>query len=114
MSDDTGNLDERVDRLEDGQQTLSDKIDQILGIVSRKPPGQAAETGDHGPAGRPADIGEQVRAELARAESERAASEAAEAEKSDRETIREAVAKLREAPPQPPQRRSERVMWGSR
>lgn len=114
MTETEATQDERIDRLEAGQQTLSQKIDQILGIVSSKPAGQSASPESPGPAGRPADIGEQVRAELARAEQERAASEAAEAEKSDREQIREAAAKLREVAPQPPQRRSERVMWGSR
>lgn len=114
MSGDDGSLDERVDRLESGQQTLSEKLDKILGIVSSGPPGGTAENGTTGPAGRPPDIGEQVRAELARAEQERADKDAAEAEKSDRETIREQLAKLREAAPRPPQRRSERMMWGAR
>ena len=116
MSDtDTGSVEERVDRLEAGQQTLTEKIDQLIGMVSRKPPGQSApDTGGHGPAGRPASVEEQVQAELARAKREADEAAAAEAEKSDREQIKEAVAKLQEAPPQQPQRRSERVMWGAR
>ena len=114
-NDDTGSVEERVDRLEAGQQTLSDKLDEILGIVSRKPPGQdAAIAGQHAPARRPASVEEQVQAELARAERERAAAAEAEAEKSDREQIKEQLAKLHEVAPAPPQRRSERVMWGSR
>ena len=113
-NDSTGDLDDRVGRLETGQQTLSEKLDKLLGIVSAGPPGKADEGGAPGPAGRPPDIGEQVRAELARAEQESAAKAAADAEKSDRETIKEQLAKLHEVAPQPPQRRSERIMWGSR
>ena len=109
---DSGSVEERVDRLEAGQQTLTQKLDQILGIVSRKPPGQAAEDAGRGPAGRPASVEEQVQAELARAERERADAAAAEAEKSDREQIKEQLAKLHEVAPAPPQRRSTRVMWG--
>ena len=111
---DTGSVEERVDRLEAGQQTITERLDQLLGIVSRKPPGQAGPGGEQGPAGRPASVEEQVQAELARAERERKEHEAAAAEKSDREQIKEAVAKLQEAAPQPPQRRSERAMWGPR
>ena len=111
---DTGNLDERVGRLEAGQQTLTQKLDELIGMVSRKPPGQSAPDETHGPAGRPASVEEQVQAELARAKREADEAAAAEAEKSDREQIKEAVAKLQEAPPQQPQRRSTRVMWGPR
>ena len=112
---DTGSVEERVDRLEAGQQTLSDKLDQLIGMVSRKPPGHADERdGPTGSAGRPASIEEQVQAELARAERERQAAADAQAEKSDREQIKDQLAKLREAPPVQPQRRSERVMWGAR
>lgn len=111
---DTGSVEERVDRLETGQQTLSEKIDQILGIVSRKPSGQVTPPGERDPAGRPASVEEQVQAELARAERERQAKADADAEKSDREQIREQLAKLQEAPPVQPQRRSERAMWGPR
>ena len=118
MNDDgsAATQDERIDRLEAGQETLSEKIDQILGIVSRRPGHQdgTASPSPQGPGGRPASVEEQVRAELARADQERASQVAADAEKSDRETIKEQLAKLQEAAPQPPQRRSERVMWGPR
>lgn len=116
MTDDTntGSVEERVDRLEAGQQTMTEKLDQILGVLSKRPVRSASEDEQHGPAGRPASVEEQVRAELQRAEQERAAADAAEAEKSDRETIKEQLAKLKEAAPVAPQRRSERVMWGAR
>lgn len=109
--EDTGNLDERVDRLEAGQDTLSQKLDQILGIVTSKP--AAPEGTGTSPGGRPPDVESMVRAELARAEHERKAAADAEAEKSDRETIKEQLAKLREAAPVPPQPRAQRVIWGS-
>lgn len=114
MSDDpsTANLDERVGRLETGQQTLTEKLDQVLAAVTRRP-GKDDDPAP-GPSGRPGSIAEQVQAELARAKQEAAAAEAAEAEKSDREQIKEQLAKLKEAPPVQPQRRSERVMWGAR
>lgn len=107
QSPDAG-LGERVDRLETGQDMLSQKIDQILGIVSGRAP---SGSGEEQPGGRP-DIEHQVRAELARAEKEKADQQAAEDEKSEREQLRERLAALTETAPVPPQRRAERVMWG--
>lgn len=111
MSDDTdtGSQEERIARLETGQQTLGEKLDQVLAALSHRP---APKEGDEG-AERP-DVAEMVRLELERGKKEREAADAAEAEKSDREQIKEQLAKLKEAPPVQPQRRSERVIWGAR
>lgn len=110
-NENTGNLDARVDRLETGQDTLSQKIDQILGIV--KGPGRPNAEGSSETAGRP-DIESQVRAELERAERERAAQQAADDEKNERETLKQQLAKLQETAPVAPQPRSQRMMWGPR
>lgn len=62
---------------------------------------------------RPSTVEEQVKAELAKARADQDRAAAAEAEKSERQTLREQVAKLAEVKPEPPERRSTRVMWGS-
>lgn len=109
----SGNLGERVDRLEDGQNRIVSKLDQLLGIRSGKS-GSMDDDGAERPGGRPASIEEQVRAELQRADDERAKQAGAEAEKSEREQIKEQLAKLTEVKPAQPQPRRQRLMWGNR
>jgi hypothetical protein len=105
-------LEDRVESLETGQSKILSKLDEILGIGGR--PHKAAEQHEEQHLDRPSSIEEQVRAELARADAERKAAADAEAEKSERQTIREQIAKLTEARPEQPQPRRQRVMWGKR
>lgn len=114
-ADPQAGLEDRVESLETGQSRISAKIDELLGIVAGKGKlHEAAEQHEEQHLGRPTTIEEQVRAELAKAERDKAAADAAEGEKSERATIREQLAKLTEAKPQPPQPRRERAMWGKR
>ncbi len=104
-----GDLPDRVDRLEDGQSKILAKLDELIGGAH----GKASEhTEDK--LGRPSAIEDQVRAELERRDREAADKAAAAADKSEREAIKEAVAKLTEAPPRQPQPRRQRLMWGAR
>ena len=113
MSDDSGEaaLEQRVDRLETGQSQVLAKLDQILGLRGKDGQGDDGETA---PGGRPVDVAEQVRLELARAEQEKADAEKAAAEKAEHETLRQRLAKLTEVTPAPPQPRRQRAMWGRR
>ena len=102
MADEPASTEDRLDRLEE-------KLDQLLSVSH----GQAEQTTEQR-LNRPSTIQEQVRAELARAEAERQASADADADKSERESIREQLAKLQETPPAQPQPRRQRIMWGPR
>lgn len=111
-----GQLEDRVERLESGQTTMSGKIDEILGLI-RGGAGKAHDAAaDHeeNRLDRPTTVEEQVRAELARADAERQAAADKDAEKSEMEQLKANVAALRETPPVPPQPKRERFMWGSR
>ena len=113
MTDDTGEtpLEQRVERLEHGQQAQDSKLDQILAMLSgtKQPPvtHETAERQTEERLDRPSSVAEMVRAELARAKAETD-------EKSERETIGQRLAKLEEKQPEPPQPRRQRVMWGDR
>ena len=103
------------DRLE----RVEDKVDQLAALVHKLLPAGAGQEKAGGgseepsPAGRPPTVEEQVQAELDRRDREAKATAEAEAEKSERAELREAVAKLREKPPEPPIRRSTKLLgWG--
>lgn len=95
--------------VEDHLNKVDAKLDQLLDRIHGKAADHQETKLD-----RPSSVQEQVQAELARAEREAAASKAAEEEKSEREQIREQLAKLSEAPPAPPEPRRQRLMWGKR
>jgi len=103
---------DRIERLETGQGKILSKLDEILGSGGKIH--AAAEEHEETKLGRPSSIEDQVRAELARADTEKAKAKAAEDDKSERQTIREQLAKLTEARPEQPQPRRQRVMWGKR
>ena len=69
---------------------------------------------DNGKLDRPSEVQEMVRMELERAEAEKRRQADAESEKSERQTIREQLAKLTEGKPVQPQPRRQRIMWGKR
>jgi hypothetical protein len=110
---DTAGLEDRVESLESGQSKILSKLDELLGSGTRREPGAEDET-----SGRPASVEEQVRMELERKEREAADKAAKDAEGEERKTLREQLAEVRakmaERPPQQPQPRRERVMWGKR
>jgi hypothetical protein len=105
-----GDLGDRVDRLETGQGRIEAKIDQLIGGTG---PTTTASDGDQ-PGGRPSDVAEQVRMELEARDRKAAEKAEKDAEKNERQTIRERLAKLTEAPPKQPQPRRQRFMWGER
>jgi hypothetical protein len=104
-------LTDRVEQLEDGQNRILSKLDELLGGGRKDQPEPDGGT-------RPASIEEQVRAELDRKEKESKAAAAKDADKAERKTMREQMAamaaKLAEAKPQQPQPRRERAMWGKK
>jgi hypothetical protein len=101
-------IDARVAALETGQETLSGKLDQILGIIG---------DGGHGgkPAGPepPATVGDEIRAQLDARDARARADSAQAARDSDLTTLKEQVAALAEKPPEPLPRRIERIMGWS-
>jgi hypothetical protein len=114
MADDDkpAELEDRVERLESGQGRILSKLDELLGTGS--PAHEAAEEHEETRLGRPSSIEEQVRAELQRAEDEKRKAADAESEKSERQTIRDTLARLTETKPEQPQPRRQAVMWGKR
>lgn len=105
-------LEQRVERLETGQQSILEKLDQLIG--GKPATHQQAEQDMDKHLGRPNSVAEQVRAELARAEQEAAKNRADEDAKSQQETMAQRLAKLEEVKPDPPQPRRQVVMWGKR
>lgn len=112
MPDEPDGLEDRVERLESGQNKILSKLDELLGTGSKAH--ETAEEHTERKLDRPSTIEEQVRAELARADAEKKKAADAESEKSERQTIKDQLAKLTESPPVQPQPRRQRVMWGPR
>ena len=102
-------LTDRVERLETGQQSIIDKLDELLKSGHAK-----AEKHEEDKLDRPTTIAEQVRAELARAEEEKAAEQKRVEKEAEQETLAQRLARLEESPPVQPQPRRQRIMWGPR
>lgn len=98
-------LDSRVGALETGQQTMAEKLDQILGIVT----GGGHEQDGAGQPDKPGDanIAHEIRAQLD-------ARDARKAEEGKHKSLAEQVAEIKttltEKPPEPMPRRVERLM----
>jgi len=101
--------------------TTEDRLGRLESAVERI---EQAVTGlgtngqDPAPAAPPADVSEQVRAELARARKEQADKDAADADAAsaaaEKESTAARLAKLEETPPAPPVKRSTKLLgWGS-
>jgi len=105
VPDEPADTETRIDRIER-------KLDELL--AGRTPAHDAAQARQEQHLDRPSSIEEQVRMELERAEKDKAAAADKDAEKTERQTIRETLAKLTEQKPQQPQPRRQRVMWGPR
>lgn len=108
-------LEDRVERLETSTGKIESKLDELLGMFKTGGKAQvAAAEHEERKLDRPSAVEEQVRAELARAEQEAKAKADAESEKSERQTIREQLARLTETKPVAPQPRRQKIMWGPR
>jgi hypothetical protein len=108
-------LEDRVERLETGQGKLASKIDEVLSLLGTGSKAHvAAEAHEEKHLDRPSTIEGMVVAELARKDAEAKATADADAEKSERQTIKEQIAKLTESKPVAPQPRRQRIMWGER
>lgn len=104
-------LGDRVGRLEAGQESLTGKVDQILGIL-----GGQDKPGD-GEGGHPAqDSGGGIAREISAQLEEQRRKDAAAAAERDRDsrlaTVETSLAEMTEKKPGPLLRRSTRVMWG--
>jgi len=104
-----GTLEDRVERLEGGQNRILSKLDELIGGVH-----QRAEAGTEQRLGRPSTVEEQVQAELARRDKEAAEKASRDEQASEVKTLRQRIAELAEKPPEQPQPRRQRVMWGGR
>jgi len=102
MADEPAADSDRIDRLER-------KLDELL---AAEHPRAEAHTESH--LDRPTTTAEMVRAELERARREEKAEAEQNADKSERQTIREQLAKMMEQKPKAPQPRRQRAMWGPR
>lgn len=109
MADDDNGLEDRVEKLETGQQSIIGKLDELLTAGHRK-----AEEHQETRLGRPTSVEDQVRAELERKDREAAEKADKDAERAERESIKERLAKLAEVAPAAPQPRRQRFMWGPR
>lgn len=105
-------MEQRVERLERGQTTIMEKLDQVLG--GKPVTHERAEQDMDTHLGRPASMQEQVRMELERRDREQAAAAEKESEKNEIQSVKQMVAQLTETKPEPPQRRVERAFWGPR
>ena len=107
--------DEAVSGEADRLAAVEDKLDRLAAAVARLVPGshREAEQRTEDRLDRPSTVEEQVRAELAKRDRQAAEQKAADEAKSERESIREQLAKLQETAPAPPERRATRFMWGA-
>jgi hypothetical protein len=109
-------LSDRVDGLEAGQASLSDRVDKILGILDGggKGGGHAAEgTAPDAGGGNPASVAHEIRAQLDEAERKRKAAEAEAAKDGRLSAVESRVAELSEKPPEQLPRKVTKITWGS-
>lgn len=90
---------------------IEERLDTLAAAVSRLIPGshKEAQQRTEERLDRPSTIEEKVREELARRDREAALKSAQD----EAQSLGQRVARLEEKPPEPPERRSTRVMWGS-
>lgn len=102
----TETLDDRVSQLETGQQSLTEKIDKLLGIVSGggdKPDGESAPR-------PPSNIAEEIRAQLDERDRRDQAAAADKARADWEAGVETRLTELAEKPPVTPPRRVEKLM----
>lgn len=99
-------LDQRVESLEHGQESLGHKLDRILGVIS----GSDDDPGGGGqPAGSP-NIAEEIRAQLDKRDREKKEADEAASVKDQLGQVKAKVAELAEKPPAPPPKRVHKLM----
>lgn len=109
-----GPLEDRVDALETGQESLSGKVDQILGLLQGKgKPHATAQQATETRLEASSTIADEVARELARAreKEDREARERGQA--GELAAVKEQLAAMSEKPPRPPVRRVTRLMYGA-
>lgn len=108
----SSDIDARVGKLEDGQDSLSSKVDQILGILGkdRDKAHDAAQDHTEAKLDRPSNVADEIRQQL----DERDRRAKADADTNDLAALKAKVAELSEKAPEPMPRRVERIMWGAR
>lgn len=105
-------LDQRVESLEHGQESLGHKLDKILGLVSGGGPDDD-DPGDGGqPAGAP-NIAEEIRAQLDARDAKAKSDAEAASVKDQLGQVAAKVAELAEKPPAPMPRKIEKIMGWS-
>lgn len=105
-------LDQRVESLEHGQESLSHKLDRILGMVSGGGPDDD-DPGDGGqPAGAP-NIAQEIRAQLDARDAKAKSDAEAASVKDQLGQVAAKVAELAEKPPAPMPRKIEKIMGWS-
>jgi hypothetical protein len=104
MADEPASTENRLDRLEH-------MMEQLL---AARPDHDKAQARQEQHLDRPSTVEEQVRMELAKAKTAEQDAADKDSEKSERQTIKDTLAKLTEAKPEQPQPRRQRLMWGPR
>ena len=110
QGDDT--LDQRVSSLETGQQSITDKVDQILGIVGKgeHTAHDAAQKHEEAKLDRPSSVAEQVREQLDARDARERERQAAADRDGRLGTIEQALKDMTEKAPEVPARRVEKFM----
>jgi hypothetical protein len=98
-------LGERVGKLETGQDNLSGKIDEILGILGGRGGGEHEDQ----PSGA-RNVADEIRIQLDERDRKRAADDQARADSDRLGAVEARVSELAEKPPEPMPRRIERFM----
>lgn len=102
--------DARLSRVESAVERIENTLARLVPTTHREAQGRV-----EGRLDRPSSVEEQVRAELARARADEQREQAAAADKADRETTAQRLARLEERPPEPPVKRTTKLLgWGSR
>ena len=112
----SGDLDDRVGKLETGQHSIAEKVDQILGILG-KDKGKAhdaAEQHTEEKLDRPSNVADEIRQQLEERDRADAARRKDEEAQGTLASLKAQVAALTEQPPVPAPRRIEKIMWGDR
>ena len=105
-------LDTRVGKLEAGQDSLTAKIDDILGILKGSGGDGDGDGGHEEQATGGTNIAHEIRAQLDDAERKRAAQERDKAHGDRLAGLEAKITEMSEKPPEAPVKRSTRMMWG--
>ena len=104
-------LDGRVSSLETGQETLTQKIDKLLGIVGADGPGDGQD--GHDGEGTGTNIAHEIRAQIDARDAKKAEEDRQAGLHSTVDELKTKVTELAEKPPAPMPRRIEKLMGWS-